>query len=408
MTRRPPNTGATRAPQPGASRGVSIVVWTVSAIAVVLVLLNQTGTADLNGTVSNLAPALELAVGAMLVIRVPRNRVGWLLWLGGVLIAISIGTGGIAVDGLVTSPGKIPGAIWLAWLSGVTGYPGFVIAAGFLPLVYPSGRLPSPRWRAVVVVGVIATLLVILESAFGPFPAGSYPPSAQNPVQITGPAGDAIAVLGSLGSAPGIGVLIAAAAISIVVRYRRSVGVEREQIKWFAYVAAIVIAALVVAGLSGSWVAWLVVLTGLALLPVAIGIAVLRYRLYDIDVVIRRTLVYAVLAGLLAVAYGGSVLLLSALLAPLTSQNSLAVAGSTLLVAALFQPVRGRVKSIVDRRFYRSRYDAKQELAELGQRLLGEVDLEGVRSDVVATIGRTLQPASVSVWLRTETGPEPR
>ena len=147
---------------------------------------------------------------------------------------------------------------------------------------------------------------------------------------------------------------------------------------------------------------------GLALLPVAIGIAILRYRLYDIDLVIRRTLVYGALAALLAVAYGGSVLLLSTILAPLTAQNSLAVAGSTLLVAALFSPVRRRVRSIVDRRFYRSRYDAGRELADLSQRLRGEVDLEGVKAEVVATVSRTLAPTSASIWLRAEQKPGPR
>ena len=134
-------------------------------------------------------------------------------------------------------------------------------------------------------------------------------------------------------------------------------------------------------------------------MPVAIGIAVLRYRLYDIDRLISRSLAYGALAAFLILAYGGSILLLSAVLAPLTSENSLAVAASTLLVAALFSPVRRRVQAIVDRRFNRARYDAGHELAGLSERLRGEVDLDGVKAEVVATIGRTLQPASVSVWL---------
>jgi hypothetical protein len=201
---------------------------------------------------------------------------------------------------------------------------------------------------------------------------------------------------------------------SLVLRYRRGSGIEREQLKWFAVVMAIAGPALVVGALtfndtSGlgaevSTAAFNISSLGMALLPVAIGIAILRYRLYDIDLVIRRTLVYGVLAVLLAVAYGGSVLLLSAVLAPLTAENSLAVAGSTLLVAALFSPVRNRVRSIVDRRFYRSRYDATRELADLSQRLRGEVDLDGVKAEVVATIGRTLQPTSASIWLRPAVG----
>jgi hypothetical protein len=147
---------------------------------------------------------------------------------------------------------------------------------------------------------------------------------------------------------------------------------------------------------------WFVTMIGLAVLPVAIAIAVMRYRLYNIDRIIRRTLVYGALAALLAGAYAGSILMLSAALAPVTSGNSLAVAGSTLLVAALFAPIRSQLRRAVDRRFYRSRYDATNELGTLTNRLRGEVDLTGVRAAMVGSVARTLQPASVSIWLRGE------
>jgi len=187
-------------------------------------------------------------------------------------------------------------------------------------------------------------------------------------------------------------------------------GRRRQQLRWLAGVIAIVVPSLVVAivtggetsgiGLDISNLAWALTLVGFALIPVAIGIAILRYRLYEIDVVIRRTLVYGVLAALLAATYGGSVLLLSALLAPITSGNSLAVAGSTLVVAALFSPVRSRIQSLVERRFYRSRYDAEREVNDLSLRLRNEVELDGVTSAVIGTIGRTLAPTSASIWLR--------
>jgi hypothetical protein len=393
------------APRQGASRVIMIVAWGVSAIALVLVLLNQTGTVDLNGTTGNLAAALQVIAGAVLVTRLPHHRVGWLLWAGGVLVAMSLGLGGIATAGLSTSPGSIPGAIWLAWLAAVSGLAGFAIAAGFLPLVYPTGRLPSPRWRGVAIAGGIVTVLATLAAAFGPFPVGTYPPGVQNPVLVAGPAGDTLIAVGGLAGGVGIGGFALAAALSIVLRYRRSAGVEREQIKWFAFVATIVISALLVAAPSGWWVAWLIALGGLALLPVAIGVAVLRYRLYDIDLVIRRTLVYGVLATLLAAAYAGSVLLLSAVLAPITSGSALTVAGSTLVVAGLFNPGRNRVRSVIDRRFYRSRYESARVLADLSGRLRNEVDLDGIRAETLATARVSLRPATASMWLRGESSP---
>lgn len=392
---------ATAAPR-SRSRLISIVVWTLWAVAFGLVALNESGS-DLNATVGNLAAVLQVTSGAILITRLPRNRVGWLLWLSGLLISLALGSGGFATYGLVARPGTIPGAIWLAWISEWIGFPGITIAAAFLPLIYPTGTLLSPRWRIVVVLLLIATVIGIIQKAFGPFAPGDFPAGAQNPLLVSGSVAGAIAALGGAANVASA-LLVLAAAASIVIRYRRSSGVERQQLKWFTYVAVVVFFAILAAVTTELWFIWLLALGGLALLPVTIGLAVLRYRLYDIDVVIRRTLVYGALVALLAGAYAGSVLLFSALLSTIAARSSLAVAGSTLVVAALFSPVRTRFRSAVDRRFDRSRFDAAQELTGLSGRLRDQVDLDDATTDVMRLISRTLAPVSTSIWLRAAGG----
>jgi len=385
-------------------------------LAIALLAPVSGGPTDLVGvTVSVLALLLgilpTITVGTILVMRLPRHPIGWLLLACGLLLALNAAVSNLADDGLNVHPGSVPGAIWFAWLSQWVSLPFTVVLLVYLPLLFPTGRLPSHRWRLVAVAGVVALVFAVAQNALIPFPVGTFPPAIQNPLVVSGSALDLALAVGVWGWMILV-VTVPLALASLVVRYRHGSGIEREQLKWFAAVLALAGPALVIGALTNnatsgvgvevSTDAFAVSGFGMALLPVAIGIAVLRYRLYDIDLVIRRTLVYGALALLLAVAYGGSVLLLSALLAPLTAENSLAVAGSTLVVAALFSPVRNRVRSIVDRRFYRSRYDATRELADLSQRLRGEVDLDGVKAEVVATIGRTLQPTSASIWLRAE------
>ena len=392
---------------------IAVIAWAISALAVAFVVASL-ATARSGGPDDPLAAfaqgvaALSLVtVGAILVSRLPRNAIGWLLFTGGCCLGVGSGATGLAVEGLSAHPGSVPGAIWFAWLSQWLWAPA-IGAIIVLALVYPSGRLLSARWRPVAVAAAFLIVLLSFGGATSPWPIGYFP--VQNPLESVG-VDTPLTDVGTFLGGPIAVLVLALAVASLVLRYRRSSGIERAQLKWFAYVMAISVPSfllgLTLLGTDGpavivSNIALAVAFGGFALLPVAIGIAVLRYRLYDIDLVIRRTLVYGALAALLAAAYVGSVLALSAVLAPLTSENSLAVAGSTLVVAALFSPVRSRVKAVVDRRFYRSRYDAKQELADLSQRLLAEVDLDGVCVDVAATIARTLQPASVSVWLVSE------
>ena len=271
--------------------------------------------------------------------------------------------------------------------------------------MFPDGRLLSARWRWVARLGAVALALGVAGSALKPGDLGLSAP-AESPVGVGGVAGDAAAAAEVASTAlAGLGFVLAAA--SLALRFRRSRGRERQQLKWFALVGVLVGAMLALAliglalpGAAGEAVGaigWFGFL-GLSILgiPAATGIAILRHGLYDVDVVIRRTLVYAVLTATLGGAYLGSVLLLGLALA----DSDVAVAGATLAVAALFRPARGRIQAGVDRRFYRRRYDAQRTLHAFGARLRDEVDLDTLTRELRAAAREALQPASVSLWLR--------
>jgi len=356
-----------------------------------------------------------VTVGAVLVNRLPRHIVGWLLLGGGLSIAVSIGAAALADYGLNLHPGSVPGAVWFAILSGATSGTYIGLLGGFVPLYFPTGRLLSPRWRVVVLIAIVPTLSPVITNAFGSsvvgsmFSAGTYPAEVTNPLALSGLGGQLIALLSTVSHALGVVVLIPLIA-SLVVRYRRASGIERAQLKWFAYVGLVVLPTLLLAIVTGgatsgplavlNGIAWVVAIGGLALLPVAIGIAILRYRLYEIDRLISRTISYGVLTAIVAGLFVGFILVFQAVLAPVTGSNELAVAGSTLLAAALFQPIRRRVQRLVDRRFNRSRYDAEQTVAAFASRLRDEVDLEQLRAEILATVAATVEPSSVSLWLR--------
>ena len=233
--------------------------------------------------------------------------------------------------------------------------------------------------------------------------------AAQNPFAVNGSIGDLLSLAGTVAVIVMIAVVFLAMA-SLVVRYRRAVGVERQQLKWFAAVIAIAGPALAIAILTSgttsgtiadvSGATWGIAVISLALLPVAIGIAILRYRLYEIDRLISRTIGYATVTGVLVVVFAAAILLFQAVLAPLTGGNTVSVAASTLVVAALFQPLRRRVQSRVDRRFNRARYDAERIVAAFAGRLRDEVDLGQLRTEITAAVDHTVQPIAVSLWLR--------
>ncbi len=342
-------------------------------------------------------------VGALVALRRPGNAVGWVLL--GTAIFFAAGEAG---EAYVADPPR-PGQVWVAWLSTFTTNIWFALALIFLPLLFPHGRLPSSRWRPVLWVGIAQLVLGAIASAFIPGDLELRQSSdIENPLGVEGGLPEAASAASeTLGA---VAVVFAAAAV--VVRLRRARGAERQQLKWFAYVGVLAAVCLSVAVVGSALtedssdgfttlavVCWL---AGLALvgigLPIATGSAILRHRLYDVDVVIRRTLVYGALTATLGALYLGLVLLIG--LAVGTS--NLAIAISTLAVAALVRPARARIQAAVDQRFYRRRYDAGRTLEAFGARLRDELDLETLAADLRGVVRDTVQPAHVSVWLRSE------
>jgi hypothetical protein len=363
--------------------------------------------------------ALALAlVGALVATRRPGNAIGWIMLAVANLGALSALGEGYFVP--APDPASLPLGTVMVWVSQWITWVWLGLAVIFLPLLFPDGRLPLPRWRPVAWIGGIAIVLAVAGDALRPGRLQVDSPSiVENPVGI-GAAADALAVVRGFATAL-FAASLAAAVAAVVVRLRRARGDERQQVKWFAYVAALMATGFAVAALSlaiaaaGGWdednlptwlgafgtVGWMTGLLALVLaLPVAIGVSVLKYRLYDIDVVINRTLVYGSVTALLAGAYLGLVLLFQLAFRPVTEGSGLAVAVSTLAVAALFRPARNRVQRLVDRRFYRGKYDAQQTLEGFAARLREEVDLDALRSELTGVVAETMQPAHVSLWLR--------
>ena len=351
-----------------------------------------------------LALAGYATVGALAASRQPANAVGWLLLAAALALSVSI-----VGDAYVVTMSN-PAYVAVAWLTSWLVYVGWTIVAVFLPLCFPTGRLLSPRWRFVWGFGLLTTLVWLLTLAFTPGHLAVNAP-VQNPLRTRGTAQRVLEVMeGVLPYAVATTLILSVA--SLVLRFHRSRGVERQQLKWFTFAAVLPFLALALSGIgelllpeeSGGIVnaiGWTIFLATSAVgIPIAIGIAILRYRLYDIDVVINRTLVYGALTAALLVVYVGSILVLRVVLSPLTGDNDLAVAGSTLAVAALFRPARARIQAVVDRRFYRRKYDAAQTLDAFSNRLSHVVDLDEVGSELRSAVNRSVQPSRSSVWLR--------
>jgi len=338
-------------------------------------------------------------VGAVVAARLPANPIGWLFLVLALLEGVYELAAGYARHALFVDPGSLPGATWAAWVSHWLSplSPLLLVAA---LLLFPDGRPPTPRWRWVLWACGPLLVLILLEYAVAPGPLDGFP-TLSNPAALEG-----AEWLAELDSGPFVGALFLAAAVALVVRFRRSHGVERQQVKWFAFAAGVLVAFLIVVGAAlrivgedsgdDSIVGGFVFAAVISGVPISTGIAILRHRLYDIDVVINRTLVYGSLTATLGATYLGLVLLIGLAV----GESSFAVAVSTLAVAGLFRPARVRIQAVVDHRFYRRRYDAARTLEAFGARLRDELDLETLGEDVRDVVRDTVQPAHVSLWLR--------
>jgi len=343
------------------------------------------GVTGLNNAVGIVFIGAFATVGALLAWKRPKNPIGWLLSAIGLAFAV-------AAFGafLAHFPRTLTLAAWLGFLYFVE----FGLCV-FVVLLFPTGHLPSRRWRPVAWAAGAGLAGWVLGCAFAPTII-TVSPSMRNPAGVTGPAGDIFKLMALCG-----GVLTAAAGLAAIVslafRYRRAQTVERAQLKWLVYAAVVIVVALLATIPIGSGNLQNAISSGaIALVPVAIGIAVLRYRLYDIDRVISRTVAYAIVTGLLVGIYAGLVLLATQVLG---LRTPVAVAAATLAAAALFSPVRRRVQRAVDRRFNRARYDADQTVAVFAARLKDAVDLDAVRDDLASVVHQALEPAHVSLWI---------
>jgi len=355
------------------------------------------------GGASFLVLSLAFAsVGAMVAARVPDNRIGWIFCAIGVLCGMSVLAWAYADYGLNATPDGILGD------AAAGAFPSEAVAPllGFALLVFPDGRLPSRRWRPVAALLGLSMALLLVTDVVRPGSLDEPFRAASNPLGVPGLRGVADVVNGAGWVLVPVGLALAAA--SLIVRLRRARGVVRRQLELVLGVGALV--AVVVAVDMSTWLIWpdgslqlRIALIGVsfAAFPAATGVAIFRYRLYDIEHVVNRTVVYTALIASLAALYLGGVYVAQAALRSVSGQSStLAVTASTLLVAAAFQPLRRRIQRAVDRRFYRSRYDAGRTLEALASRLRRQVDLESTRGEVLAAVHETLHPAHATLWLR--------
>jgi len=374
------------AARPGA-RGLAVTLLglTVVLLAASLVI-GLTGGEGWTAVLGFIPVTITFTLVGALVAARTGNRLGWLFLGAGTVTAVTVVTNVYAAR---AARAELPAAAWAGWT--FTVVLGIVTPLFFLTLLlFPDGRLPSPRWRPVVWVAVAGGLAEVVSSAVSDVNFSSNFPKLRDPVMLVAPLGTAY------NAATGIGLLVfLAGAAAMVVRFRRSGQEQRLQLKWFMYASAVAAVVVVVAGelpnnpLPEFEIAFL-------LIPAAVGVAILKYRLYEIDRLISRTLAYAVVTGLLVGVYAGLVIVATQVF---RFRTPVAVAASTLVAAALFSPLRRRVQQMVDKRFNRVRYDADQTVAAFAARLRDAVDLDTVRADLLAAVNSAVEPAHISVWI---------
>jgi hypothetical protein len=389
------------------------LAWAVFGVIVLIGLggvVSSAVVAELPLTLTLVAMLPFPIVGMVIASRQPRNSIGWILLAIGLVWALGDAAGTYSTYGL-THPGALPGPDVALILSSSSWVPGIGLIGTFLILLFPDGHLPSPRWRPWAWFCALALLLPWIAIILEPGPIEeSVIPNVENPLGIESlrPLFDVLLVSVLL-----IPLSILGCALSLIQRFRRSRGRERLQLKWLAAAAGVCASIYFLAmsvSLNTAWGTeetplWIGVIQNIAfysfvLIPLAVGVAILRHRLYDIDRIINRTLVYGVVTAVLALGYTGAVLGLQALLPALARDSAPAVAVSTLAMVGLFRPVRNRVQGFVDRRFFRRRYDATRTVEAFGSRLRQETDLESLRSELLGLVEQTMQPASLSLWLR--------
>jgi hypothetical protein len=351
---------------------------------------------------NTLSAVLFSTVGAIVASRRAENPVGWLFCLLGLAFSIGHFSSQYAIYAQLAQPDLLPAGQALAWISSWI-LPPIIGLQVFSFLLFPTGRLPSRRWMWLAWLTVASAVVGTISSAFSLGANAGLGP-VQNPLGIEGFSNVYDVVLTFLT------LLTVPAALSPFARLRRAGGVERQQIKWFAYAAAATVGALVLAYMIPNsidtppwfeWAAYALLIATTPAIPVSIGIAILRYRLFDIDRIINRTLVYGSLTVMLGATYFGSVVVLQQMFRTVSGQQStVAVVASTLAIAALFNPLLRRVQSFVDRRFYRRKYDAAKTLEAFSSMMRDETNLDALGNDLVSVVREAMQPAHISLWLR--------
>jgi hypothetical protein len=380
---------------------------TVLGLVLLALILTQPNTHTYDTWLDNTLNAVFYStVGALVASRRPENLVGWLLCLFALSESVQLFGAEYAIYALLSRPNSLPAGEAMAW----TSYwilPVIIGLSVFYLLLFPTGLLPSRGWRPLAWLTVAFVFVGVISGAFSTGPVEGLGP-IRNPLGIDGFPNVYGAVLDIM--AP---VLLVAAAASVFMRLRYAIGVESQQIKWFAYAAAATVIGLSLAYVIPTVIdtplwferaGYAVLIAVIPAIPISIGIAILRYRLYEIDLIINRTLVYGSLTATLVALYFGGIVVLQRIFVALTGQQStLAVVASTLLIAALFNPLRRRIQSFIDRRFYRRKYDARKTLEDFSVKLRDETDLDALEDDLVGVVTGTMQPAHVSLWLRPDT-----
>ena len=429
------------------ARAASWLAWCLWLLCVALIsfallfyfLASPTSPTGIPPALTAFFRVLSLAfptVGALIASRRRENPIGWIFCAAGLLIGVQAFARGYADYALAGHTGAVPGGEFMDWISSWIGVPVVPLAGALLVLLFPNGKLLSRNWRTVVWMVVCGSAMLTLGAALGSGPL-SFEPTRETPLGLGGAIGElrptesgplfnqpsfdrpadteitaegVVTILGRVG----IFIILVSwlfAVAAMIMRMDQASGIERQQLKWFVYSVSLLVVGFLAAflGFGLQSVAWHLGIAAFNFLPIAAGIAILRYRLYDIDVVINRTLVYGALTTALVAGYFGSItvlqgigsLVVQAPFRALTGQKStLAVVISTLVIAALFNPLRRRIQSFIDRRFYREKYDAAKTLESFSAKLRDEVDLDSMTEDLVEVVKETMQPAHVSLWLR--------